>query len=69
MTQPYVYWTLNTPFATIVGLYSNVDGTLDARGTSEQFPWFQEQIKNAPKNKALIVAVHHPPYSRGGHLI
>ena len=36
MTQPYVYWTLNTPFATIVGLYSNVDGTLDARGTSEQ---------------------------------
>ena len=24
MTQPNVYWTLNTPFATIIGLYTNV---------------------------------------------
>jgi hypothetical protein len=63
MTQPYVYWTLGTPFATIVGLYSNVGGTLDARGTSEQLQWFQQQVHNAPLNKALIVAVHHPPYS------
>ena len=36
MTQPYVYWTLDAPFAKIIGLYSNVDGSLDARGTSEQ---------------------------------
>jgi hypothetical protein len=63
MTQPYVYWTLITPFATIVGLYSNVDGTLDARGTSEQLQWFHQQVHNAPPNKALIVIVHHPPYS------
>jgi hypothetical protein len=63
MTQPYVYWTLNTPFATIVGLYSNVDGTLDARGTNEQLQWFQQQVQSAPKDKALIIAVHHPPYS------
>ena len=63
MTQPYVYWTLNTPFATIIGLYSNVDGTLDARGTSEQLQWFQQRVHNAPADKALIVAVHHPPYS------
>jgi len=63
MTQPYVYWTLNTPFATIIGLYSNVDGTLDARGTSEQLQWFQQQVQSAPADKALIVAVHHPPYS------
>ncbi|MGA8153090.1 MAG: metallophosphoesterase [Terriglobales bacterium] len=63
MTQPYVYWTLETPFATIVGLYSNVDGTLDARGTSEQQQWFQNQVTGAAKEKALIVAVHHPPYS------
>lgn len=34
MTQPYVYWTLDTPLATIIGLYSNVDGLLDGRGTS-----------------------------------
>jgi len=65
MTQPYVYWTLEAPFATIVGLYSNVDGSLDARGKSEQQQWFEEQVRNAPpaKDKALIVAVHHPPYS------
>ena len=63
MTQPYVYWTFNTPFATIVGLYSNVDGTLDARGTSEQIQWFQHQVHDASTEKALIVAVHHPPYS------
>jgi hypothetical protein len=63
MTQPYVYWRLDTPFATIVGLYSNVDGTLDARGTSEQLQWFQQQVHSAPTKKALVVAVHHPPYS------
>ncbi len=63
MTQPYVYWTLETPFATIVGLYSNVDGSLDARGTSEQQQWFQNQVAGAAPEKALIVAVHHPPYS------
>jgi hypothetical protein len=62
-TQPYVNWTFNTPFATIVGLYSNVDGTLDARGTGEQQQWFQDQVSNAPADKALIIAVHHPPYS------
>jgi Calcineurin-like phosphoesterase len=63
MTQPYVYWTFETPFATIIGLYSNVDGTLDARGTSEQLQWFQQQVAGASLDKALVVAVHHPPYS------
>jgi 3',5'-cyclic AMP phosphodiesterase CpdA len=63
MTQPYVYWTLEAPFATIVGLYSNVDGSLDGRGTFEQQRWFETQMSTAPKDKCLIVAVHHPPYS------
>jgi hypothetical protein len=63
MTQPYVYWTLNTPLATIIGLYSNVDGELDAPGTFEQQSWFAEQLKSAPTDRALIVAVHHAPYS------
>ena len=31
MTQPYPYWTLEAPFVTIVGRYSNVEGSLDAR--------------------------------------
>jgi hypothetical protein len=63
MTQPYVYWTLETPLATIVGLYSNVDGDLDAPGTFEQQRWFAQQLKDAPPDRALIVAVHHAPYS------
>jgi hypothetical protein len=63
MTQPYVYWTLEAPFATIVGLYSNVDGSLDGRGTNEQQSWFEGQMGSAPADKCLLVAVHHPPYS------
>ncbi|HXU20255.1 MAG TPA: metallophosphoesterase [Verrucomicrobiae bacterium] len=63
MTQPYVYWTFDTPLATIIGLYSNVEGSLDARSTNEQQTWFEQQMKNASPDKALIVTVHHPPYS------
>ncbi|MCX6922993.1 MAG: metallophosphoesterase [Verrucomicrobia bacterium] len=63
MTEPYVYWTLDTPLATVIGLYSNVDGNLDASGTFEQQSWFTQQLKNAPTDRALIVAVHHAPYS------
>lgn len=63
MTQPYVYWTLDAPFVTIIGLYSNVDGTLDGRGRSDQQKWFEAQLAAAPKDKYLLLAVHHPPYS------
>jgi len=63
MTQPYVYWTLEAPLATIIGLYSNVDGELDARGTFEQQRWLAQQLKDAPTDRALIIAVHHAPYS------
>jgi hypothetical protein len=63
MTQPYVYWTLHAPFLTIVGLYSNVDGSLDGRGASAQQNWLTSQLKAAPTDKCLVVTVHHPPYS------
>ena len=63
MTQPYVYWTLTTPYATIIGLYSNVDGLLDPIGGVQQQTWYQEQLKSADSKKCLLVAVHHPPYS------
>jgi hypothetical protein len=63
MTQPYVYWTLDTPLATFIGLYSNVDGLLDARGRNDQQLWLQGQLAAAPTDKCLLVAVHHPPYS------
>ncbi len=63
MTQPYCYWTLECPFATIIGLYSNVDGLLDGRGTNEQQRWLEDQLRAAPTDKCLIVTVHHPPFS------
>lgn len=63
MTQPYVYWTLDGPFATIIGLYSNVDGSLDAAGESQQQAWFEQQLKAAATDKCLILAVHHPCFS------
>lgn len=63
MTQPYVYWTLQAPLVTMIGLYSNVEGSLDARGGFEQQRWLEQQLVSAPPDKFLVVAVHHPPYS------
>ena len=61
MTQPNVYWTLDTPFATFVGLYTNVPegGWLD----DTQIAWFEAELSNAPQDKALFVSMHHPIYS------
>ncbi len=61
MHQPFFYWTLITPFATFIGLYSNVPehGQIDA----DQRAWFHSQMKAADKKKALVVAVHHPIFS------
>lgn len=65
MTIPNVYWTLDTPFATMIGLYSNVPegGLFD----KDQISWFTSELEDAPKNKALIVSVHHPAYSVDQH--
>ena len=63
MTQPYPYWTLEAPFVTIVGLYSNVEGSLDARGRWDQQHYLESQLAAADKKKKLLVAVHHPPFS------
>jgi hypothetical protein len=62
--QPNVHWTLNTPLADIIGLYSNVPrfGAI----TTVQKEWFIEELKIAAKNrdeKALILCLHHAPYS------
>ena len=63
VTQPYVYWTLDATFVTIIGLYSNVEGGLDARGRIDQQTYLQQQLANADKNKKLFITVHHPPFS------
>src|SRR5205085_12003025 len=61
MTQPNVYWTLEAPFVTVIGLYTNVPegGRLD----DAQITWFASEIASAPIEKALIVAMHHACYS------
>jgi len=61
MAQPNCFWTLDAPFVTIIGLYSNVpDGGVIKQN---QIDWFVSELKNAPKDKALIVAVHHATFS------
>lgn len=61
LTLPNVYWTLEAPFVTIIGLYTNVPegGRLD----NDQIAWFASELSGAPTDKALIVAMHHPIYS------
>jgi hypothetical protein len=64
MTQPNVYWTLNTPLATIIGLYTNVPegGKLGP----DQIIWFEQELEHADPGIALILALHHPIYSAYG---
>jgi hypothetical protein len=61
LNLPNVYWTLVTPFATIVGLYTNVleGGSID----STQQQWVTNEFATAPTDRALILALHHPIYS------
>jgi hypothetical protein len=62
MDLPNVYWTFTTPFATIIGLFSNV-GETEAEIHQDQINWFQGELKAADPNLALIVTIHHPPFS------
>lgn len=61
MCLPNVYFTLLCPFVTIVGMYTNVPehGSID----SIQQQWLTNEFATAPKNNALILALHHPIYS------
>jgi acid phosphatase type 7 len=62
---PNVYWTLITPLATIIGLYTNVPegGSID----SVQQQWLTNEFATAPENLPLILALHHPVYSFDTH--
>jgi acid phosphatase type 7 len=62
---PNVYFTLNCPFVTIIGMYTNVPegGSID----SVQQQWLTSEFANAPEDKALILALHHPVYSFDDH--
>jgi len=77
MTQPGVYFTLDAPFVSIIGLYTNVlegPGVISSRGgtyptvNDDQLAFLTTELKRlAPARKALeravIVATHHPPAS------
>jgi hypothetical protein len=62
MDLPNVYWTFTTPFATFIGLFSNVSET-EAEIHPDQIAWFRSELTAADPDLALIVAIHHPPYS------
>ena len=62
MDLPNVYWTFTTPLATIIGLFSNVSET-EAALHQDQIDWFKGELTAADPHKALIVAIHHPPFS------
>jgi predicted phosphodiesterase len=62
MVQPYCYWTLVTPAGNIIGLYSNVDGHLDAPGgRPAQREWLDNAIRTSIRRP--IICLHHPAYS------
>jgi hypothetical protein len=75
MIQPGVYFTFDAPFVKIIGLYSNISegttsGVLSGKkiGTA-QLTFLQQQLKSAAQqrkqgdNRALFIAVHHPPFT------
>lgn len=73
MQQPGVFFTLEAPFVRILGLYSNrleSPGVIAAPAVgNSQLDYLDVALARAAKDlkgSALIVAVHHPPYSSGG---
>jgi hypothetical protein len=72
--QPGVYWLLDGPFLHLIGLYSNAGedtGLLGADANdTHQVEWLTRTLQSIQKSrkaerKALIFAMHHPPYARG----
>lgn len=78
MTQPGVYFTLDAPFVSIVGLYTNVlegpgvissqAGRYPVLAGDAQLEFLKAELKRlAPARKAgeraVIIACHHPPAS------
>jgi hypothetical protein len=61
VAQPNVYWTLTHDWLWIIGLYSNVPegGQL----APDQLGWLVGELRAAPPDATVIVAVHQPVYS------
>jgi hypothetical protein len=77
VAQPGVYCWLNAPLIDIVALYSNIgEGPGFISGTTigqKQKNWLVQtltairKLRDKGTRKALLIAVHHPPFSNGGH--
>jgi Calcineurin-like phosphoesterase len=76
VSQPGVFWRLGAPYVDIVALYSNIaEGPGFIGGQTignRQTTWLLQELTaikadRAGKRKALIIAVHHPPFSNGSH--
>jgi hypothetical protein len=77
MIQPGVYFTLDAPFVRIIGLYSNVledPGVISSQGDKnspvgdQQIAFLKDQLNAAKQYQgALLIAVHHPPFTGGSH--
>jgi hypothetical protein len=75
MIQPAVYYTFDAPFVRILGLYSNVledPGVISNQGATnsvldtQQIDFLTAALKRVKSEKyagAVIIAVHHPPFS------
>lgn len=77
MIEPSVYFNLQAPFVNLIGLYSNVledPGVISSEGSSsspvsdDQLTFLHAQLaslRDAKYAGAVIVAMHHPPYTAG----
>jgi hypothetical protein len=76
MIQPGVYFTFEAPFVRILGLYSNVledPGVISSEGGTNSLSDVQvtflttalKRIKSEKYAGAIIIAVHHPPFTGG----
>jgi Calcineurin-like phosphoesterase len=77
MIQPGVYYTFDAPFVRILGVYSNVledPGVISDQGATyptldqRQITFLTTALKRVKSESyagALIIAVHHPPFTGG----
>ena len=74
MIQPGVYFTFDAPFVRILGLYSNVledPGVISSQGGTNSLDNRQitflttalKRVKSENYTGAVIIAVHHPPFT------
>ena|SRR5437588_3182262 len=81
VNQPGVYWMLETKLLQLIGLYSNAAEDFGILGNNAarkitnvgiaQLNWLEARLKRIKagrdqgERKALIFAMHHPPYAKG----